>query len=160
MEEEQVIYVALGGNIGDTHQVFDEAIMILSQYIEITAQSDRFVTKAMYQTQQDNFLNMAIRAVTNMGPQELLTVFKDVEKRFGRDFNAERYTARPLDIDLLYYGTNIIDTPNLTVPHPFLHERGFVLEPLVQVVKGNFSDPITGKTPVQMLSELFSSQSK
>ncbi len=160
MADKQVIYISMGSNIGDRNQHFNQAIAILAQNIDIQQQSHRFVTKAMYNTQQDDFLNMVIRATTFMPARQLLTLFKDIERSFGRDLQAARYSPRPLDIDLLFYGNQIITEDDLKVPHPLLYERKFVLEPLVQVADNAFYDPHSGKRATQLLTDLFRKQGK
>ncbi len=160
MADKQVIYIGMGSNIGDRNQTFNQAIDILSQNIDIQQLSHRFVTKAMYNTQQDDFLNMVIRGATVMSAHQLLTLFKQIEQSFGRDLQAARYSPRPLDIDLLFYGNDIIDEPDLKVPHPLLYERNFVLEPLVQVADNEFYDPHSGKRATQLLADLFRKQGR
>ncbi|MCH9853827.1 MAG: 2-amino-4-hydroxy-6-hydroxymethyldihydropteridine diphosphokinase [Alphaproteobacteria bacterium] len=160
MADRQVIYIGMGSNVGDSNQIFDKAINVLAQHIEIQQQSHRFVTKAMYNTQQDDFLNMVIRAATFASARQLLTLFKNIEQNFGRDLQAARYAPRPLDMDLLFYGNHIIDEDDLKVPHPLLYERKFVLEPLVQVTSNDFYDPHSGKRVTQLLADLFRKQGK
>ena len=152
--EQRTIYIALGGNVGNTEQVFDEALAILSQKINIEARSERMVTEAMYNTEQEDFLNMVFCGNTGQEAEELLEWFKDIEGRFGRDLSAPRFSPRILDIDLLYFGTEIIDTETLKIPHPSIAERRFVLEPLSQVAKLDFHDPVTGKSVISMMREL------
>ena len=116
MADKQIIYIGMGSNIGDRNQHFNQAIAVLSQNIEIQQLSHRFVTKAMYNTQQDDFLNMVIRGATFMSARQLLIFFKQIEGSFGRNLQAVRYAPRPLDIDLLFYGNDIIDEEDLKVP--------------------------------------------
>ncbi|MCH9844346.1 MAG: 2-amino-4-hydroxy-6-hydroxymethyldihydropteridine diphosphokinase [Alphaproteobacteria bacterium] len=160
MADKQIIYIGMGSNIGDRNQTFNQAIAILSQNIDIQQLSHRFVTKAMYNTQQDDFLNMVIRGATFMSARQLLALFKQIEQSFGRDLQAVRYAPRPLDIDLLFYGNDIIDEDDLKVPHPLLYERNFVLEPLVQVANNEFYDPHSGKRATQLLADMFRKQGK
>ena len=152
--EQRTVYIALGGNVGNTNEIFNEALAILSQKINIQARSERFLSEAMYNTEQADFLNMVFRGTTGQDAEDLIIWFKDMETRFGRDLSAPRFSPRPLDIDLLYFGTEIIDTEDLQVPHPLIAERRFVLEPLSQVAKFDFYDPISGKSAVSMMREL------
>ncbi len=160
MTDKQIIYIGMGSNVGDRNQHFNRAIAVLSQNIEIQQLSHRFVSKAMYNTQQDDFLNMVIRGASFMSARQILTFFKQIEQSFGRDLQAARYGPRPLDIDLLFYGNHIIDEADLKVPHPLLYERNFVLEPLVQVADNDFYDPHSGKRATQLLTDLFRNQGR
>jgi 2-amino-4-hydroxy-6-hydroxymethyldihydropteridine diphosphokinase len=98
--------------------------------------------------EQPDFLNAAVELETTLGPRELLDALLAVERSLGRTRGGERYGPRTIDLDLLLYGDEQVDEPGLTVPHPRLHERGFVLEPLAEL------DPalvVPGDGPVETL---------
>ncbi len=147
------LYFALGGNLGDSHVIFDQAICVLAKKMTIEKLSSRIATQAMYNTQQPDFLNMVGKAITDLTPRQILDYFKQIEVDFGRDLSAKRYSERALDIDLLYYDDRI-STQDVLLPHPLLHERHFVLDPLSEIIDADFFDPLREKTVAMMQIEL------
>ncbi len=134
--------IALGGNLGDPLATLTAAIQVLSETpgITVTARSSWYLTAAVGPPQPD-YINGCVLIETAIEPHDLLTMLLDIENQFGR-VREVRWGARTLDLDLLFYGDRIIETPRLEVPHPRLRERGFVLVPLREIAAG-WIDPVT-----------------
>ncbi len=128
--------IALGGNVGDVRATFDKAIANICgmTQAELLARSSDYVTPPWGDEQQDAFINACIAIDTRLDPHALLFTLHKIEKKFGRDrANERRWGPRTLDLDLLSYDDGVINRPDLTLPHPRLFERAFVLVPLVEI---------------------------
>lgn len=131
--------VALGANAGDRLATIEAAIWALhdADAIVVTDVSGIYETLPWGGVEQPAYLNAVVTIETTLGPHELLADLQATEAAFGRDRGAEvRWGPRTLDLDLLLYGDEVIDTPGLAVPHPRLTERAFVLVPLAEVLPG------------------------
>jgi 2-amino-4-hydroxy-6-hydroxymethyldihydropteridine diphosphokinase len=124
-----VAYVGLGSNLGDRETTIRAAIAALEGVVAV---SELRETDPVGVTEQPAFLNGAVAVETELSPRELLASLLAVERELGRE-RSERWGPRTIDLDLLLYGTETVDEPGLTVPHPHLHERRFALEPLVEL---------------------------
>ena len=123
-------YVGLGSNLGDR----EHAIRSAAELIGATRLSEIRETEPWGYEDQPHFLNAVAEVETELGLRELLDLLLEVERDLGRERGAgPRYGPRTIDLDLLLYGEETIDEPGLTVPHPRLHERRFVLEPLADL---------------------------
>ena len=131
-------YVGLGANLGDRERTVREAVAALGaeEGIEVLAVSTLRETEPVGVGEQPPFLNGAAALDTTLEAPELLKRLLAVEQRFGRVRVPGEHGPRTLDLDLLLYGDEQIDEPGLAVPHPRLHERRFVLEPLVELDPG------------------------
>jgi 2-amino-4-hydroxy-6-hydroxymethyldihydropteridine diphosphokinase len=131
-------YVGLGANLGDRERTLREAVATLDseEGIEVVAVSTLRETAPVGVGEQPLFLNGAAALDATLEASELLERLLAVERRFGRVRIAGEHGPRTLDLDLLLYGDKKIDKPGLAVPHPRLHERRFVLEPLVELDPG------------------------
>jgi 2-amino-4-hydroxy-6-hydroxymethyldihydropteridine diphosphokinase len=128
--------LALGGNIGDVEATFDRAVALLceSADIRLTARSSNYRTPPWGVTEQPAFVNACIAVATELSPRALLERAHEVERRLGRTRLREpRWGPRAIDIDLLAYDDVTLDEPDLTLPHPRLFERAFVLVPLAEI---------------------------
>lgn len=128
--------LALGGNIGDSRAILDRAIALLCRdaLVRLTARSSFYRTPPWGLTDQAAFINACIAVDTSLSPQELLARAHAVERELGRDRASEvRWGPRTADIDLLSYGDLALETPAMTLPHPRLFERAFVLVPLAEI---------------------------
>jgi 2-amino-4-hydroxy-6-hydroxymethyldihydropteridine diphosphokinase len=135
----QRAYVGLGSNLGDREQTLRAALAALAAHpaLEVVAVSSLIDTEPVGYTAQPRFLNGVAALETGLSARELLELLLEVERRFGRSReDVPPQGPRTLDLDLLVYGTDEIEEPGLRVPHPRLHERGFVLEPLAEVAPG------------------------
>ncbi len=128
-------YVGLGANLGDREATLRAAVEALAaeEGIEVVAVSTLRDTEPVGVAAQPRFLNGAVALETTLSARELLGRLLAVEQRFGRVRVAGEHGPRTLDLDLLLYGAERIDEPGLAVPHPRLHERRFVLEPLAEL---------------------------
>jgi 2-amino-4-hydroxy-6-hydroxymethyldihydropteridine diphosphokinase len=131
-------YVGVGANLGDRERTIREAVDTLGAEtgIEVVAVSTLRETEPVGVGEQPRFLNGVVALDTTLGARELLDLLLAVEQRFGRVRVPGEHGPRTLDLDLLLYGEQEIDEPGLTVPHPRLHERRFVLEPLAELSPG------------------------
>ena len=131
-------YVGLGANLGDRERTLHAAVDALAaeEGIEITGVSTLRETEPVGVGEQPTFLNGAVALDTTLDARELLDRLLVVEQRFGRIRVPGEHGPRTLDLDLLLFGDEQIDEPRLTVPHPRLHERRFVLEPLAELFPG------------------------
>lgn len=130
------VLIALGGNVGDVRSTFERAIAEICRRAQSTlaARSSDYLTPPWGETQQPPFINACIAIETQLDPHALLAALHEVERMFGRDRAHEsRWGPRTLDLDLIAYDDVAIDTPELTLPHPRLFERGFVLVPLAEI---------------------------
>jgi 2-amino-4-hydroxy-6-hydroxymethyldihydropteridine diphosphokinase len=128
-------YLGLGSNVGDRESHLRAAIELLRERgVEVEAVSSAYVTEPVGEVlDQPDFLNAAIRVRTDLEPEALLDVCKAVEAERGRSLDAPRHSPRPLDIDLLLLGELELATERLTLPHPEVRSRRFVLAPLLEL---------------------------
>ncbi|WVZ71410.1 hypothetical protein U9M48_020001 [Paspalum notatum var. saurae] len=139
---DQEIVIAMGSNVGDRVSTFDRALQLMkSSGVNITRHACLYETAPAYVTDQPRFLNSAVRGTTRLGPHELLKKLKEIEKDIGRT-GGIRYGPRPIDLDILLYGNSQIDSETLIVPHERIHERPFVLAPLVDLLGASSDDVI------------------
>lgn len=123
-------FIALGGNLGDVLSSFRFALKRLADhFIRVEQISPIYRTRSAIIADQPNFYNAVCQVTTELPPLTLLQCLLSIEEEAGRKRN-ERYAARTLDLDLLLYGKHFMQTPNLQLPHPRMHERVFVLQPL------------------------------
>jgi 2-amino-4-hydroxy-6-hydroxymethyldihydropteridine diphosphokinase len=148
------VLIALGGNLGDVRTRFDAAIPALCEAApaQLIARSSDYLTPPWGDTAQPPYVNAVIAVQTATGPDDLLAVMQQVEARFGRDRSREtRWGPRTLDLDMLAYDDLQRDTPSLTLPHPRLAERAFVLVPLAEIAPDH---PVGGLTARAALARL------
>ena len=148
-----IAYVALGSNLGDKKKNLQRALMLLMQQgVEVLQVSSYFVTEPYGVTDQPQFLNAVCRVRTNLEPVALLRTLLATELAMGR-VRLRHWGERNIDLDLLLYENVVMQTPELTLPHPDMQNRDFVLAPLCEIAPF-VRHPFTGKTAKQMLEEL------
>ncbi len=149
-------YIAIGGNLGDIRANFDSAYEMLQGICSIQSVSKLYQTPAIGPLvegrQQPDYLNAVIYVATELGPHDLLMELHAIEARHGRE-RKEHWGARTLDLDLLDYDGLISNDANLTLPHPRLHERLFVLQPMADI-QADWQHPISGLTISAMIHAL------
>jgi 2-amino-4-hydroxy-6-hydroxymethyldihydropteridine diphosphokinase len=146
--------IALGGNVGDVRATFPKAISNILGMAQATllARSSDYRTPPWGEEAQDPFINACVEIETSLDPHALLFTLHKIEKRFGRDRAKEqRWGPRTLDQDLLAYDDAVINQPDLTLPHPRLFERAFVLVPLAEIVPDRV---IAGRSIAAALAQL------
>ncbi len=129
-------WLALGGNVGDSRTILDRAVTLLcdSEKVRLTARSSDYRTPPWGFKYQPPFINLCIAVETTLGPRDLLLHSQAVELQLGRDrAHEKRWGPRTADIDIVAYGNLAVDELGLTVPHPRLFERAFVLIPLAEI---------------------------
>ena len=132
-----VVYLSLGSNLGDRHATMRRAIdMLNAEACTVDRQSSPLETEPWGFESANKFLNMCVRLLTTLTPEQLLLKTQDIEKRLGRTVKSVdgKYHDRPIDIDMLMYDDVNISTPTLTLPHPHMHERDFVMIPLREIL--------------------------
>jgi 2-amino-4-hydroxy-6-hydroxymethyldihydropteridine diphosphokinase len=133
-----IVYIGLGANLGDREATIRKALELLAsdRDVEVEAVSSLRETDPVGYEDQPRFLNGAAALRTELAPRALLDLLQDIERQLGRDRRGPRFGPRTIDLDLLLYGSAEIDEPELEIPHPRLHERLFVLEPLAELDEG------------------------
>lgn len=144
-------YLLLGSNLGDRQRILRRATTMISQQVgPITALSSLYETAPWGVKEQPAFLNQVAEVQTDLAPEEVLRHVLEIEQRLGR-VRYERWGARHLDIDILYFDSLVMDTARLTIPHPRLHERRFTLVPLVELMP-DYVHPVLGQTTLELLA--------
>lgn len=147
------VYLGLGTNLGNKEANLRTAIYKLQERIGKQVSLSSFYETAPWGFESDHsFLNAAIGLETNLSPIEILHITQEIEKELGRTKKSVNgsYSDRLIDIDILLYDTLVLQTPELTIPHPLMTERDFVMKPLIEIA-GNVIHPTREKT----LSELY-----
>lgn len=147
-------YIGIGSNLGDRRQNCLTAIEMIGQVpgCELIRYSDWYLTKPMGVKGQDWFVNGVASISTKIPPQDLLKRLLAIEQNMGR-VGRKKWAARIIDLDLLLYGQDIIMAEKLTVPHPLMHLRRFVLVPMVQL-EPDLIHPSLGVTMAELLEEI------
>lgn len=155
--------IITGGNIGDVKPRLRQVQQLINDEIGIVLRcSHVYESKAWGFTSGEDFKNQAMVVDTELSPAELLDAVQDIERRLGRDRTSEAaekersgeaYSSRMIDIDILFYNDLVMDTEELAIPHPLMHQRDFVLAPLSEIAPRKVH-PVLGKTIEQLRSEL------
>ncbi len=145
-------YIALGTNLGERRANLRRAIEMMGPGVRVLRKSPVYETTPWGVLDQPDFLNQVVAVETDLAPHRLLMELKRIEAEMGRE-QTVRYGPRIIDLDILFYNDEVIDLPSLTIPHPYLHERAFVLAPLNDLIPER-AHPLLGKTVRQMLAEV------
>ena len=147
---EHIVYLALGSNLDNRLANLKQAVATLSPQMEVKAKSHVYETPPWGYEDQPKFLNQVIKAKTYLDPEPLVKHIKRLEITLGRKPSFQN-GPRLIDIDILFYDDLILDTPSLVLPHPHLHERGFVLLPLMDI-DPDLVHPVNKKSIREMVS--------
>ena len=141
----QTVFLSIGSNLGDREKNLAFAYNNLKRILKNIHSSSLFKTEPMYNTDQPEFLNAVFSGECDIGPYELLDYIHTLEDKAGRDRAKSGWKGpRPLDIDILLYGDTVSGDPVLTLPHPGMKERGFVLIPIAEIAP-DLAEPGTGQ---------------
>jgi 2-amino-4-hydroxy-6-hydroxymethyldihydropteridine diphosphokinase len=147
------VFLLLGSNLGDRKLYLQQAIMHIAYDIAPTLKiSSVYETQSWGKTDEPDYLNMVIELETELSADVILEKVLAIELVMGRK-REEKWGSRIIDIDILYYNSEVIDKPGLVIPHPELHKRRFTLEPLAEIAP-DFFHPVLNKTSLQLKNEL------
>ncbi|MFC2038971.1 2-amino-4-hydroxy-6-hydroxymethyldihydropteridine diphosphokinase [Chloroflexota bacterium] len=151
------VYLCLGSNMGNRQRNLDRAVEFLGSRLRMGKVSSIYDTEPVGNTEQPRFLNLVCQVFTRLAPEDLLSLTQGVELKLGRTGPREPDSPRPMDIDILFYGDEVVDTEKLVIPHPRLTERAFVLVPLDEIAP-NLVHPVNGKTVKELLGNATETQ--
>jgi len=148
--DNHIVYLALGSNLGDRLSNLKDAISSLSPQMDVKARSHIYETPPWGYENQSPFYNQVLKVRTYLGPEQLLKHLKRLEVALGRKASFQN-GPRSIDMDILFYDDLVMNTPVITLPHPRLHERGFVLLPLMYIAP-DLIHPIRRKSVQEMIA--------
>jgi 2-amino-4-hydroxy-6-hydroxymethyldihydropteridine diphosphokinase len=152
----EVVYLSLGSNLGQRRKLLLAAIERLRRLGRVVSVSSVYETQPVEVTDQPWFLNCAVALEAKHPPEQLLNEILAIERDMGRE-RTRKKGPRKIDIDILVFGDRVVDSPELIIPHPAMHRRRFVLEPLAEIAP-EACHPLLKKTVRALLAELHDSQ--
>ncbi len=138
------VYLGLGSNLGDRKANLKKALQLLGERLQIEQVSSFYETEPVGHAEQPMFFNAVCRAETELGPLQLLSLIKGIEATLGR-VPGFANSPRSIDVDILFYGDLVVETTELTIPHPRIKERAFVLIPLLEIAP-QLVHPVSGES--------------
>lgn len=151
-----IVYLGIGSNLGDRRKNLTQALRLISPQAEVKQVSSVYKTEPVGFKEQPFFLNAVCRVSTKLSPVKLLELVKKIEANLGRKPSFPN-APRPIDIDILFYESQVIKSHDLIIPHPRLTQRAFVLVPLVEIAP-DIIHPENGKTVKELLHSLESTE--
>jgi 2-amino-4-hydroxy-6-hydroxymethyldihydropteridine diphosphokinase len=151
-----LVYLSLGSNVGDREAQLQGAVTRLAAIGRVTAVSSFYETEPVEFTEQPWFLNCAVALDTSQTPQQLMTSILRIEQEMGRR-RVQNKGPRAIDIDILLFDDAVVESPEVTIPHPALHQRRFVLEPLAEIAP-EVRHPVLHKTIRELRDALLPEQ--
>lgn len=146
-----IAYLCIGGNLGDREENLEETRdFVLFNMGDIVAASSVYQTAAWGMEGAPDFLNQVLKIETELTVEALMLEIEELEEFYGRKRSSEKYLSREMDVDILFYGDEVIETEKIVVPHPRLHLRKFVLLPLNEI-DGELNHPVFKKTVAELL---------
>lgn len=146
------VVLGLGGNKGNVSETLNKSHNMIRELVgKIDLQSSFYQTKAWGIENQTDFINQVIQVGTDLQPKEILIKCLEIEKVLGRE-RKQKWGQRTIDIDILFYDNIIVETPDLKIPHPYIHQRNFVLYPLSEILP-KFNHPTLNKTILELKNE-------
>lgn len=148
------VFIGIGSNTGDRLQHISDAVRTLGAVdgVRVVQMALIAETEPVGGPPQGPYLNTVAEIETALSPRQLLTVLQDIERRLGRQRTAQRWAPRPIDLDILLYDDRVSQEADLIIPHPRMHERRFVLEPLAQLAP-NLVHPVLKRTIAELLTD-------
>ena len=155
MKEKKQVVLSLGSNIENRQKYLEDAIQEIEKAFDCEVKKSRFYETAPWGFESEvPFLNCCVCFYSSCNPIEVLIVTKKIENKLGRVKKSQinNYESRVIDVDILYVGDEVVKTPELTIPHPLLYARSFVLTPLVEILPG-LIDPVKKQTILQLFEQ-------
>jgi len=154
MPHSNIAFIGIGSNRGDRKHNCREAVRHISNILDtaVVRRSSFYETEAWGKENQPDFINGVVESKTLKTADDFFTALQQVEKKIGPE-KESTWGPRKIDIDLLFFGTRVIDRPGLKVPHPLLHQRRFVLEPLAEIAP-DWIHPVMGISVQELLKRL------
>ncbi len=148
------VFISVGSNIGDREGNCRRAVSLLCGKgpVELVSESSLYETEPWGRVEQGAFVNSAVEVRTPLAPADLLALLKGIEAKMGRT-PSPRWGERVIDLDIIFYGDEVVKAEGLSIPHPRAHERAFVLAPLAEITPG-FVHPVLKKSVSSLLREL------
>lgn len=149
-----ITYIGIGSNQGNKYENCVLAIESICSHKKnkLLKQSSLYLTEPWGYKEQDDFINAVIKIETSLSPLNLLSILQSVEKKLGKKKNG-KWGPRTIDLDILFYNNQTLESPQLTIPHPLLHQRGFVLIPLKEI-DHHLIHPLFNQTVSQLVDRL------
>ena len=151
---DNITYIGIGSNQGNKYENCVLAIESICSHKKnnLLKQSSLYLTEPWGYKEQDDFINAVIKIETSLSPLNLLSILQGVERKLGKKKNG-KWGPRTIDLDILFYNNQTLESPQLTIPHPLLHQRGFVLIPLKEI-DHHLKHPVFNQTVSQLFDRL------